>query len=152
MGIPQGQQLQTGNLSGVEDHRASSVFDHAMPRQTPGVLVQTFRWSDGTQSILALAAVQRRLILMRHLLTISRCTCRSTMAIFFARNWHLFIRSDDKTLHVADRLVPETRTNMHHDYPWTHAHVGNDWFYNHPAIGLVKYDGLAIHGRLFVRC
>jgi hypothetical protein len=24
----------------------------------------------------------------------------------------------------------------------THAHVGNDWFYNHPSVGLVKYDGL----------
>lgn len=38
-------------------------------------------------------------------------------------------------------LTPTIRAMKHHDYPWSHAFVGNDHFYSHPAIGIVKYDG-----------
>jgi len=142
MGIPQGQQLQTATYPASKITGLLPVFDHAMPRQTPGVLRgSNFRWKTnaiysgfGSTNVANLNAPFVDYLAMYLPFYDGNILCTQSGIYSFDQTTKLYM--------LLIGLVPETRTNMHHDYPWTHAHVGNDWFYNHPAIGLVKYDGL----------
>lgn len=142
MGVPQGQQAQTATYPASKFTGLLPVFDHATPRQVPGIIRgKNFRWKTNAvysgfgNSVVA----EINMPFVDHL---------AMYLPFYNGNilcTQSGIYSFDQTTKVYTLLfsvVPETRDNIHHDYPWTHAHVGNDWFYNHPAVGLVKYDGL----------